>query len=262
MRVALIGTCVFGLAALPTGARASGVAVYVGYADNLRPNPFFPSPWDGSPNTIFLGSMTPGTIFDAGAILIWNTSGSTIMVNDLFVSGFDNGATFDLWGKPGALPSNSFMILTQTTTNDSQFDTSDQLRGFTYPDVNPGSGFTPANPYTGDPQVRVTINGTATTFSDTGHVLDTGGYDAATFGINGSNFPYNPNKFPENESLQWRPIGTTGVGNPGGNPPSIPEPSTLILSALGLVCLVALYGRRRRKSQLLALKSVEAQLTR
>ncbi len=110
MKVALIGTWVLGLAALPTGAWASGVTIYVAYADNLRANPFFPSPWDGSPNTIFLGSTTPGTIFDAGsAILILNiTSGSAIMVNDLFVSGFDNGRDVRPMGQTGRAPQQLF----------------------------------------------------------------------------------------------------------------------------------------------------------
>ena len=245
VEVGLIGTCVMGFGSLPAEVRAASITVYVGYADNLRPNAFFPSPWDGSPNTIFLGSTTPGTIFDAGAILIQNTSGSTITVNNMSVSGFDNGAVFNLWGTPGALPNNSYMILTQTTTNDSQFDTSDQLRGFSYPDLT--SGFNPSNPYTGNPQVSITINGTANTFIDTGKVLDTGGYDAATFGINGANYPYNPANFPENESLQWRPIGTTGVGNPGGNPPT-PEPGALTLMSIGFLTLGA-FGWLQRKSR-------------
>jgi hypothetical protein len=188
-----------------------------------------------------------GTIFDAGAILIQNTTGATVTVNDVFVSGFDNGATFDLRGVPGALPNNSYMILTQTTTNDSKFDTSDQLINFGYPDLT--SGFTPANPYAGNPLVRVTINGVATTLADTGHTLDTGGFDAATFGINGSNYPYNPSNLPQNESLQWRPIGTTGVGNPGGSPPGAPEPGTLTLGVLGMLCSGAVFGWRRRASR-------------
>ncbi len=243
-QLGLITISVIGFGAAPPDVRAGSFTIYVGYADNLRANAFFPNPWNGTPNTIFLGSTTPGTIFDAGAILIANNTGAAITVNDVFVSGFDNGATFDLWGVPGKLPNNSYMILTQTTTNDSQFDTSDQLKGFSYPDLT--SGFNPSNPYTGSPQVKVTINGTAQTYSDTGRILDTGGYDAATFGINGSNFPYNPNNFPQNESLQWRPIGTTGVDNPGGNPPSVPEPGTLTLLALGLLSLGVFSARRTR----------------
>jgi hypothetical protein len=224
-------------------ASAGRVSVYVGYADNLRPNPFFPNPWNGSPNTVFLGSTTPGTTFDAGAILIQNNSGGPINVNDVFVSGFDNGVTYDLWGTPGMLANNNFMILTQTNTNSSQFDSSDQLIGFSYPDSGPngspgGSGFTPSHPYTGDPQVKITINGVPTTFADTGHVLDTGGYDTATWPI------AQPFFTPNNESLQWRPIGTTGVEDPGGNPP-MPEPATLTMTALGAISFGAFRWRRR-----------------
>jgi hypothetical protein len=227
-----------------------GVTVYVAYADNLRPNPFFPNPWNGSPNTIFLGSTVPGTIFDSGAIMLQNTTGAPVTVNDVFVAGFNNGATFDLWGTPGVLPNNAFMILTQTGTNDSQFDTSDMLNGFTYPDLN--SGFTPSNPFTGDPTVRVTIDGVPTTLADTGHILDTGGFDTATFGTDGSNFPFDAANFPLNESLQWRPIGTTGIENPGGDPPptgggngAVPEPVTAGLSAMALAALGGRVWRRR-----------------
>ncbi len=244
-RLAFCTVCALLFGFEPNLVNADGITIYVGYADSLRPNAFFPSPWNGSPNTIFLGSKTPGTIFDAGAILIQNTSGSAVTINDVFVSGFQNGATYDLWGTPGLLPNGDYMVLTQTTTNASQFDTSDQLTRFSYPDGS--SGFTPAHPYTGDPMVRVKIDGTAQTFSDTGHILDTGGYDAATYGINGSNYPYNPSKFPENESLQWRPIGTTGVGNPGGNPPT-PEPGTLTLGVLGILTFGLVFARSRGRA--------------
>jgi len=47
----------------------AGLAVSVGYADDLRANPNFPVPWQGSPNTVFIG-QGPG--FDSGAIRIDN----------------------------------------------------------------------------------------------------------------------------------------------------------------------------------------------
>ncbi|MEI8021267.1 MAG: PEP-CTERM sorting domain-containing protein [Schlesneria sp.] len=242
--------CMSAVLAYSPKGDAGEITVYVGYADSIRANAFFPRPWLGDSNVKFLGNTAPGTIFDAGAIMIENRSGSSINVNDVFVYGFDNGATFDLWGTPGALANNSFMILTQTSTNAGQFDTSDQLRSFTYPDGT--SGYNPSHPYTGDPKVQITINGNVETFSDTGHILDTGGYDAATYGINGSNFPYNPAHFPQNESLQWREIGTTGVSNPGGNPPTaVPEPSSLMLALFG-TCGVgfAVRSRRIRRSEM------------
>src|SRR5262249_40413220 len=63
------------------------------------------------------------------------------------------------------------------------------------------------------PTVRVTIAGTPITFSDTAHVLDTGGFDLAC---------------RSNESLQWRLIGTSGIENQAGHitlaPPTSVQP--------------------------------------
>ena len=70
----------------------------VGYADNLRANPFFPNPWNGSPNTIFDGydSTAPGA-YDSGAIRIINTSGQSITVSNVAVT-LANGVVYNLWG--------------------------------------------------------------------------------------------------------------------------------------------------------------------
>ena len=82
------------------------------------------------------------------------------------------------------------------------------------------------------------LNGT--NFLDTAHVLDTGGFDL----VNASPCP-NPVDSPGacNESLQWRLIGTSGIGNPGGG--NVPEPATLFLLASGLGGLFALRYRKQ-----------------
>jgi hypothetical protein len=64
------------------------------------------------------------------------------------------------------------------------------------------------------------------TYNDTGHVLDTNGYD---FAYNGSN-----------ESFQWRLIGTSGT-------PGVPEPSTWAMMLLGFAG-IGFAGYRKAKS--------------
>jgi hypothetical protein len=79
--------------------------------------------------------------------------------------------------------------------------------------------------------VNVTINGTASSFNDTGLILTTGGHDVAACGLN--------------EALGWRLIGTTGVDNPGNQ--IAPEPATIGLFGTGLMGLLAAGFLRRRK---------------
>lgn len=176
----------------------AALAVFVGYADDVRPSPSFPVPWQGSPNTTFIGA---GPSFDAGGIRLDNNSGSPIQVDDVFVTvpgwttsnardSQGNGIA-DLWGS-FTIPPNSTVILTQT--GEFNFDTSDF--GLT------GCGNTIPDGQAPFPTVRITINGVATTFNDSGHVLDTGGFDLACRG---------------NESLQWRLIGTAGIQSTTGH---------------------------------------------
>src|SRR5436305_9440412 len=93
---ALALTGVVAVAAAPASA-ASGVQVYVGYADTLRASPTnFPTPWDGSPGVTFDG-CTGSCSFDGGAVRIVNGTGSVQTVNSITVT--FGTCTWDLWQK-------------------------------------------------------------------------------------------------------------------------------------------------------------------
>jgi hypothetical protein len=217
---------------VPCAAHGGPIAVFVGYADDLRPSPFFPSLWQGSPDTIFVGNGNG--YYDAGAIRIDNTSGATLTV-DVTVT-LPPGIVYDLWGAQN-VPARTSLILTQLGAE--TFDTSDHgtLGGPPgYPDGETDHAA----------RVDVFLDGSTDplTFLDTGHVLTTGGFDYAQLG---------------NESLQWRPISTTGIDDPAGNPTpvfpppddtpgtSVPEPTSLTLIVVGLVGLAVC---RRRVARL------------
>jgi len=170
------------------------LSVFVGYADDLRPSSTFPTPWAGSPNVVYLGSTSP---IDAGAVRLDNNTDAPMNVDGVTVDLGRPGPSFNLWGA-FIVPAHGTVILTQTTQ--FNFDTSD------YPITACDQP-----PLTNDPRVpRVIVNmgGTPTTYYDTGHILDTGGFDLAC---------------KANESLQWRLIGTTGINSNGDfllSPPS------------------------------------------
>jgi YD repeat-containing protein len=171
------------------------LAVYVGYADNLRPSGTFPDPWQGSPNAVFLGS---GPLFDAGAVRLDNATDQPLAVDKVIVDlqrpggsplAFLPPPVFSPWGS-FTVPAHGTVILTQEGF--PNFDTSD------YPIVDCGQSLIPGDPRV--PKVTVVTGGVATDYFDTGHVLDTGGADRFYCVAGG------------NEALGWRLIGTTGVG--------------------------------------------------
>src|ERR1700730_3039033 len=79
---------------------AGGLVVSVAYAENVGDVPavprWFPTPWNGAPNTVFLGSPTPQTAecgsvpralcYDAGAIRLDNPTGGPITVTNVSVN--------------------------------------------------------------------------------------------------------------------------------------------------------------------------------
>ena len=183
---------------------AGGLSVYVGYAEDKEietPNPAdFPTPWAGAPNTVFLGGTVPGqsacgtlsACYDTGAIRLDNSGTSPVTVGNVSVddhSSLSGGKLFnDLWGSFVVPAGQSVILAANPPHDDPSYDNFDT------------SGF-PATctPLTVAPTVTITVAGVATTLADSTHVLDSGGTDR------GSCSP------PQNESIQWRPIGTAGT---------------------------------------------------
>jgi len=229
--------------------QANAVEVQVGYADNLRPSSFFPSPFFGDPSVALFAGENPTTHqLDSGAIRIFNNTLSNFVITSLDVK-MRNGAgtDYNLWaGFLGAgftlLPGQSAIFV---QTSGENFDSSDHdvLLGTVSPTNNCSTGAAAITATCVNNPAQVILNGLAPLL-DTGHILDTGGYDSVFSNpcIGGNN---NQGNTPGscNESLQWRDIGTTGVENPGGN---VPEPSTWLLLGSGLAGLFAL--RRRRQT--------------
>lgn len=209
----------------PTPSMASLFDVYVGYADGLRGSGFFPGTWAGDPGVTFQGTTTP---YDAGAILIANTSGAALTISSVDVS-INGTAVAPGWSFPVNLAAGNFLILTQTGFYN--FDTSDIH--YITPVGVPVTDCTVTCP-------TVTVNGQL--FKDTTHVLDTLGYD---FAWNGAN-----------ESFRWRLIGdaagcagpSCGVNKVG----AVPEPSTWAMMILGFCGLGFLAYRRKTSAVITA----------
>jgi hypothetical protein len=239
------------------------VNVSVGYADNTRSSPFFPLPWSGSAGVQFfygnpMGAQAtlPAGSYDSGAIMLTNTSATTsFTLESISVHvpswsgagiGTNTATNSNEWAAftfPVTVLAGQSIILTQdgNIAGNNEFDTSDPGSGSLNATNNcdPGNAFAIANAAfcaSIAPTVTVKIDGVSTTLTDSGQVLDTGGFDVAS----GSSCPGGlgtPGAC--NESLQWRPIGTTGIGNPGNTP----EPGSLILLGTGIASL----AMRRRK---------------
>jgi hypothetical protein len=235
IRIAYLAMAAAFLFASP--ASAGSIDIYVGYADNLRPSGFFPNPWIGAPGVV---SQTPGgETLDAGAVRIDNNTGSTITIHSMTVTLNGGAQTFTLWADL-VIAAGQKGIFTQLSSFD--FDTSDF--GFlplgigidgTHPlggCTNPGAlnATQQALCVSNAPVVSFDVIELASTFSgtDTGHILDTFGYDFNCCASDG------------NESINWNLIGSKPTR--GG---TAPEPFSALLVATGL--LAAGFIRRRQK---------------
>jgi hypothetical protein len=187
------------------GNGASGLSVFVGYAEDKEtntPDPSsFPTPWAGAPNTVFLGNPVPGgsascgslpICWDAGGIRLDNSGSTPVVVSSVTVddhSAITGGNLFqNLWGS-FTVPAGESAILTENPpANNPSYDNFD-TSGY------PGNNCTPIAIA---PTVTITVAGVSTTLADSTHVLDTGGIDTG----------YCQPK--HNESIQWRAIGAAG----------------------------------------------------
>ena len=192
-----LGTVVLGsaLATAAPASAASGISVWVGYADTVRANATnFPTPWDGSPRTTFSGcSPNPACTFDAGAVRIVNDSPAPVTVNAVAVH-LDT-CTYTGW-PPAVLQPGADLIVTQLSATSAAGCTGPSPATLDTSDIGAGGGVNSGNctPNGIQPTVDVTIDGVTTPHTDSGQVLNTGGVDAGVC--------------RGNESTQWTLIGS------------------------------------------------------
>lgn len=236
LKIALAVAGAFGM--MPQGALAGSYSVFVGYADSLRPSPFFPTPYDTA--DVFQGNL--GAL-DTGAVRLLNTGATPITLNGLTVTlnpggGGPGTVNFSLWSFGvgiSLLPGQNAVF---GSTLNYNFDTSDfGVLGGSAPIGNNcsiGPTSTTALCINNAPVVTFTVDGVTTPLHDTAHVLDTGGFDF----VNANPCPVSGDVPGAcNESLQWRLIGTTGIEDPGGG--TVPEPVSLALFGLGILGVAA-----------------------
>ena len=247
-KLAVQGVVFAGLSILPSITFASTFDVFVGYADNLRASGFFPTTWLGDAGVVSESSGAQS--FDAGALRIDNTGGSTIHITNLTVA--MNGGTgfvYNFWNALDVV-AGGIGIFTQTFSYN--FDSSDNSgNAFAPGGLNPtlvgangigGCSSTAALLATipglqaicdaNRPIVSFDVDGTHFAFDDKGHILDTGWYDFV-------------NQSPDgNESINWNTIGAGAVR--GGTSP-VPLPAALPLLMAGIAGL-GMIKRRKNKA--------------
>jgi len=184
-------------ASVTRAASTGGVAIYTGYADcrfldscsttGTTVDPRFPNPWAGSAGVTYVGDPAVGTAGDPdiSALRIVNNSGAAVTVNDVNVT-CSGGTNFDQWGS-NPLAAGGDLILGQAA----------------------GANFDGSELSCAGEKIVVTVNGTATTFTDAPS------NEATEQGTGSVLFPPSAS----DESEQWAQVGTIGGSAGGSGPP-------------------------------------------
>jgi hypothetical protein len=229
---------ILGTVLLSSPASADSFNIFVGYADSLRTSGFFPSPWLGAANVVSESTTAVNGNLDSGAIRIDNTGPNPITITNMkVVLNGGSGPTFQIWGALTILPGQMGIFTQFDPGNNAQFDTSDS--GF----LGTAAGADAAHPLGGctvavnaaicgthQPIISFLENGTLFTGNDTGHILDTFGYDLVNLG---------PPAGDNNESINWTTLGSGG--SRGGD---VPEPGSVFLLATAAGAFVVLARKK------------------
>ena len=172
---------------------APAVSVFVGYADSDRAGGDFPNPWNGATGVTFDGcSPQASCIFDGGALRIRNDGATAVSIDSVSVHIGSCAYVWDGPLYPVSLAPGAALITAQRASGVSSGCTGPNPATFDSSDI-PGAG-TCANDGI-QSSVDVTVDGSTAAFTDSGQVLNTGGFDPGSCNST-------------DESTQWVKIGT------------------------------------------------------